>query len=278
MDVLKGGCFVLAALMLSSSAAAETVPAPGLVDSRIRTVVYDANQLYRLAGRAGYQLEIEFEPGERFVGLGAGDLRALTFVAEGNHLFLKPKAAHVDTNLTVLTTARSYRFAYAASAGSAGGNDSDVIYVLRFTYPAPAGSGALRSTDEGQTATADPVGKRLDAAAESAPRNLDYWFCGHPSLKPVEASDDGMRTRLRFAPRGELPAVFARNEDGSESRVNFSDEQGDVVIHRLARRFVLRRGKLTGCVVNAAYSGSGQQAASQTISPDVKRSTRGVEP
>ena len=41
---------------------------------------------------AGYQIDLEFEPGETFVGLGAGDLEALTFVGQDNHLFLKPKA------------------------------------------------------------------------------------------------------------------------------------------------------------------------------------------
>jgi len=278
MEVVTMGRFILAAWLLSSGVRAETLPAPGVVDGRIRTAAYDSNEVYRLQARVGFQLEIEFEPGERFVGLGAGDLRALSFVAEGNRLFLKPKVARVDTNLTVVTSLRSYRFSYAVSQRPPGGDDPDVIYLLRFTYPPAIAAGKDRSPGEASVAAADPVGKRLSAAAETAPRNLDYWFCGHPSLKPVEASDDGMRTRLRFAPRAELPAVFVRNDDGSESLVNFSIEQGDVMVHRLARRFVLRRGKLTGCVVNAAYSGSGHRAPSQTISPEVERATQGVEP
>jgi len=278
MEVVTMGRFILAAWLLSSGVRAETLPAPGVVDGRIRTAAYDSNEVYRLQARVGFQLEIEFEPGERFVGLGAGDLRALSFVAEGNRLFLKPKVARVDTNLTVVTSLRSYRFSYAVSQSLPGGDDPDVIYLLRFTYPPAIAAGKDRSPAEAPVTGADPVGKRLSAAAETAPRNLDYWFCGHPSLKPVEASDDGMRTRLRFSPRAELPAVFVRNDDGSESLVNFSIEQGDVMVHRLARRFVLRRGKLTGCVVNAAYSGSGQRAPSQTISPEVERATQGVEP
>ena len=51
------------------------------------------------------QIDLEFEPGETFVGLGAGDLESLTFAAQDNHLFLKPRAGGVDTNITVLTTA-----------------------------------------------------------------------------------------------------------------------------------------------------------------------------
>src|ERR1700722_3862842 len=68
-------------------------------DSRIRTVVYAADEVYRLRGYAGYQVDLEFESGESFVGLGAGDVEGLTFGAEGNHLFLKPRAAGIATNL-----------------------------------------------------------------------------------------------------------------------------------------------------------------------------------
>jgi len=87
-----------------------------------------------LLGFVGFETDVEFEPGERFVGLGAGDIEALSFVAEGNHLFLKPRAATVATNLTLLTTRRTYQVDYSAHAAHPGGSD-EVTYVLRFTYP-----------------------------------------------------------------------------------------------------------------------------------------------
>ena len=40
------------------------------------------------------------------------------------------------------------------------------------------------------------------------------------------------------------------------------------------RRFVLKRGKLTGCIVNRAFTGSGRRLASGTLSPDVGRVPR----
>ena len=83
-----------------------------------------------------------------------------------------------------------------------------------------------------------------------------------------------MHTRLTFAANAELPAIFVRNDDGSESLLNFSMDEGDVVIHRVAHRFILRRGKLTGCIVNQGYSGSGVRLRSETISPSVERKTR----
>ena len=62
------------------------------------------------------------------------------------------------------------------------------------------------------------------------PRNFDYWYCGFPALKPIAASDDGVHTRLRFGAHAELPAIFVRNDDGSESLLNFNLEAGDVVV------------------------------------------------
>jgi type IV secretion system protein VirB9 len=91
-------------------------------------------------------------------------------------------------------------------------------------------------------------------------------------------SDDGVHTRLRFAENAEWPAIFVRTEDGAETLLNFSVDQGDVVIHRIAHRFILRRGKLTGCVVNAGFAGAGDRLESGTVSPAVRRETQGGRP
>ena len=92
----------VSALLYSMTAPAESVPVRGIVDSRVRVAAYDGDEVYKLHGFVGYQIDLEFEPGETFTGLGAGDLEGLSFVGQDNHLFLKPKAAKVATNLTVL--------------------------------------------------------------------------------------------------------------------------------------------------------------------------------
>ena len=80
----------------------------------MRTAAYDGDQVYRLRGFVGYQIDLEFEAGETFVGLGAGDIEGLSYFGQDNHLFLKPKAAKVATNLTVLTNRRRYQIDYTA--------------------------------------------------------------------------------------------------------------------------------------------------------------------
>jgi type IV secretion system protein VirB9 len=261
--------FGLAVTVWQAAAWAETVPAKGSVDARIRTAAYDSNEVYRLHGFVGYQIDLEFEPGETFVGLGSGDLEGLAFVGQENHLFLKPKAAKVATNLTVLTSHRHYQFDYSASSQRPG--EDDLIYALRFTYAPSTAKFA-----------AEAAAKRLDSQLESASsnrtRNIDYWYCGERTLRPTAASDDGVHTRLTFAANSDLPAIFVRNEDDSESLLNFSVDAGDVVIHRVAQRFILRRGKLTGCVINRKFAGGGKRLESGTVAPNVERRVQGGVP
>ena len=127
---------MLAGLCIGSLAAAEVIPTRALGDPRIRSAEYDSNEVYRVRGFVGFQIDLEFEAGEAFVGLATGDIEALSFVAQDNHLFLKPKAPAVGTNLTVLTTRRHYHFTYTASARRPMKDDPDLIYAVRFHYPA----------------------------------------------------------------------------------------------------------------------------------------------
>lgn len=270
-DRLRSGAWLPALLAVVASLAvhAETLPVRGQTDSRIRSAVYDADEVYRLYGFVGYAIELIFEEGEAFVGTGAGDLEGVTVDAHANSVLLKPRAAVVATNLVVYTDRRAYRFDYSAEARRPNRSSDEVIYAVRFAYP---------SRGEGGPDAEQAIVRELAAAKTSRPRNSDYWFCGHQSLRPVAATDDGVQTRLTFAERAELPAIFVRNEDGSESLLNFSVDAGDVVIHRLAAKLVLRRGRLTGCIVNRGYGGSGARLESGTVSPAIERETMAPRP
>jgi len=260
---------VLVILLRAPLGWSETVPVRATLDSRIRAAVYNGDQVYRLHGYVGYQIDLQFEPGETFVGLGAGDIDGVSFVSQDNHLFIKPKAAKVATNLTVVTTRRYYQFDYTASAEHPEPGDPDVMYALRFTYAPPTPTSQI---------SPPALGARLDRSEAIRPRNVDYWYCGSAVLKPTAASDDGVHTRLRFGAKAELPAVFVENDDGSESLLNFSMQGGDVIVHRVVRQLMVRRGKLSGRVVNKGFSGSGARLESGTVAPDVERVTEGGLP
>ena len=260
----------IAALALTAASAfsgAESIPAVAGADSRIRVADYDPGQVYVLQGRVGYQIDLQFDPIESFIGLAAGDIEGLSFVAQGNHLFLKPKATGVVTNLTVLTSKRQYQFEYSVQTPGKGSAGS-TMYVVRFRYP----GSVLAAT--AATVAARDLEQHLEQAPEHRFHNTDYWFCGTELLRPEAAWDDGVQTHLRFPQSAEQPAIFVRNDDGTESLLNFSIESGDMIIHRIARRLILRRGALTGCVVNKGFSGTGERLPSGTIAPDVRRTSK----
>lgn len=261
----QAGWWIATGLMLFAvtTANGESFPIRGKLDPRIRTVYYEPDQVYRLYGFAGFELDLVFGTDEKFVGLSAGDPEALIYSAHGDVLTLRPKALSVHTNITVTTTRHRYYFEYSATDQRHQDAD-DVMYAVRFTYPpAPAKT-------RGPTA-AEVVDAELDRAEHAPAENVDYWYCGSPELKPVAASDNGIETRLTFGARRELPAIFVLNDDGSESLINFSIDQGDVIVQRIARRFILRRGKLIGCIVNEGFTGAGERLTSGTVSPAVKR-------
>ena len=262
---MVGRCLAGVALLLAGAA----VPLVGSepVDARIRLLVYAVDEVYRLKGYVGYQIDLEFEPGEAFVGLGSGDVDSLTFAAQDNHLFLKPRARGADTNLTVLTTRRTYHFDYSSSERRPDPAFGDVIYVLRFIYP-PQSAGPAAIAVEHQLAT----------GTDTRPHNFSYGYRGTPQLKPLSVWDDGVQTHLSFDPHEELPAIFLRNDDGSESLLNFTVDTGNLIVHRVAREFTVRRGALQGCILNQNYSGSGQRLDSGTVAPAVERTTRPLRP
>ena len=260
-------------LLLSMAAtfvAAETIPTRGTVDNRIRTTTYNADEVYKLNGFVGYAIELIFDEGETFSGTGGGDLGGVTIDAHGNSVLLKPKAAIVATNLVVFTDRRAYRFDYSVSARRPDRSVDDLIYAVRFVYPPKKGAnGEIIETK---------IEHELSGADKVRPRNIDYWYCGRRSIMPTAASDDGVHTRLTFGDRSEIPAIFVRNEDGTESLLNFSMDAGDVVIHRVAPKFILRRGRVTGCIVNRGYQGAGLRLDTGTVSPKIERDVKERRP
>lgn len=254
------------ALAMTAAYAQASIASNG-ADPRIRSLLFVPDHVVRLRGWVGYHIDLEFEPGETFETLGGGDLAGLTYGAFENHLVLKPKAPAVRTNLTVITNRRTYVIDYAVLPGRPDPMTDELVYSLRFNYPPVPG-----------LAPGERVTEDLSAAPAARFQNLDYWYCGPPSLQPVGASDDGVHTRLRFGPSAEIPALFVKSDDGTESLLNYTVEGQDIVVHRLTRHFILRRGQLVGCITNKGFIGSGERLGTGTVSPHVQRHTRRLGP
>ena len=147
----------------------------------------------------GYHIDLELEPGETFVALGAGDSAAVDVAAEGPHVMVKPKAARVATNLTLVSSRRVYHFEYRTHEAQP--PLATAIFALRFRYRgAPSGVTPAAtplpfpSQAGGREGTVPPRTAFADASRESG-----LLVLRRVDLQPVAASDDGVQTRLTFS-------------------------------------------------------------------------------
>lgn len=226
--------------MFAAAASAQ----PAAADHRLRTVLYDPQQVVRLRAALGYQMMIAFDPLERIENVAIGDSTGWQAVASrrGDLLFLKPMDSAPATNMTVVTNLRRYSFELSVRKGPIRTDDPDLVYSLHFVYPPPATA---------VVALAPQDLPRPPRPPEDV--NHAYSYEGAREALPERLFDDGASTYFRFPDGTSLPAIFALEADGSESVVNFHLRDGYVVVDRLARGFVLRRGKVQTRLFNDGF-------------------------
>ena len=213
------------ALTLLAAPAVAVVPRPGPGDPRIHVVDYDPSAVVELRGALGYQMSIEFDPLEKIENVAIGDSLGwqVTPNRRANIIFLKPMSNGPATNMSVVTNARRYNFQLSVRPRSA---SRSVPFTVRFLYPPPA-----------FVAVVPPP-----PPPPPQERNRDYSYQGSAKTLPLRIFDDGEATYFTFKAQEDMPAIYAVDPDGKEAVVNSHERDGYVVVDRIARGFVLRRG------------------------------------
>lgn len=209
-------------ILLAVPAAAQTPQTADGVDPRLRTIEYDAGQVFRLRVAIGYQSTIIFNPDERVenVGIGDSDGWQVTLNSRGDALFLKPVHPNGATNMTVITDARVYNF----ELSSAHAPGADTPFTVRF----------LHSGTRAETPTAPA---RLQAGR--------YRLSGARALRPAAISDDGVRTYIEWGASQAVPAVFAIGDQGDELLMDGHVRDGLYVIDAVHRTLLFRLDRQT---------------------------------
>ena len=160
-----------------------------------------------------------------------------------NLLFVKPMAADSRTNMTVVTDQHTYMFDLVA------GKPSAVLYVLRFTYPAPpAAAKTLEAANPAETIV-QPVSVTL---RDKLPEPTAAWTGkGAKQLMPRRSFDDGHAVYLAWDKGVDLPAILTPGPDESEGPVNYTVKSGYVVIDGLPDQIILRRGEAMATLTRA---------------------------
>jgi P-type conjugative transfer protein VirB9 len=227
-----------------SIAQAEDAAKTSAGDTRLTEMVYDSNRVFQIKVKKNTATRIILADDERIISSATGfssdckkesaDWCVVANVGE-HALFVKPnRRAEGANNLELTTDKRIYSLELIPVRDTAGDMP---MYRVTFRYPEPT-QGAVPSSGHAMPGL----------VSNAAPWQWDYTMQplpGSSGIAPSMAYDDGQFTRLKFPQPLEIPAIFAVEPNGSESRLPIRvDDEGFVVLDRIGRDLMLRQGRL----------------------------------
>lgn len=259
ISVLRGYALMVSAVVgmavVPYVAQANIEPIPLASDPRVKTIVYAPDQVFKYTGYLRYQTTIEFGPDEIVQTILMGDNTGWKMNPAGNKLYIKPSDLDITTNMTLVTSKRTYLFELHADEVK-NIDDKRLTFILRFVYPDEGDVGVvgISSTEGVPDLENDDLSKY----------NFRYSISGSEEVSPIRIFDDGEFTFFEF--RGinaDIPAFFRVLGDGSEELINYRTRGNYIVVERVSGRYTLRHGKEVVCVFNEAWGDKGFRDASE---------------
>ncbi len=275
--MLLAGLALPCTSVLHDPARAEELPRHVRQDQRVREVEYDPSQVTLIATQRLISTQVEFSADETIVTAGIGN-PSYNMVAKLNYLFVKPTELHPPTNVNVVTQLadgrrRTYQLVFGLTPP--GDRREQPFFLVRFKYAADVQ--ARRSAEaamQSEVQRGKDADRLLARDAKLAARNYAYTVQGETDFEPAEVYDTGKVTTFRFLGATELPAIYLGLDDGKDELVPKSVDGDLVIVHAVARKFVLRRGDLVLCVFNERFVSEGVEPGTKTTSPNVVRLTK----
>jgi len=254
-------------------------------DARLRTVVFDEGRVVPVNVQEGFAVQIVLGSNEQIEAAGTGadshcdDAAAKWCVVarRGEHdVYINVHPGATRTNLFVQTDRRNYSFDLNVVPATGAGH-SRYVYRVKFTYPDDIAKQTLALESARLAAQqAERERKLLAERLAQAPvaRNWNYTMQvlpGSDGIAPTMMYDDGRFTYLRFPNNREVPSIYMVADDGSESLVQWHVDSDVMVVHRVAKRFVLRNGAAVVGLWNEAYDMDGVPPHDGVTVPGLKR-------
>lgn len=265
-------CFVLAfsVLLGGKAMAAPTIT----TDSRIKTLVYNENEVYQLTFHYGYQSFIELSDDEEIELISLGEAFPWRMTPSGKRLFIRPLEIDSRTNMTIITTKRTYQFEIISKEYE-GRADEELIFSVRFFYPEKIEEvpnlrrrvggvmGAIASTDEVKKDNGPTKQEQIEKAAlgqniglsSEKPKVLNFRYSMTGDAKdivPVKVYDDGVSTYFQFEDNNLIiPTISAVNiRNGKETPISYKVEGDYIVVDNIEMQYSLRLGNSLLCLFN----------------------------
>lgn len=278
--------FALYSFAFFASYSTQAQPIPITTDSRIRTLVYNPDEVYELKFYYGYQSFIEFADNEEIEMISIGESFAWKLSPSGKRLFIRPLEISSHTNMTLITNKRTYYFDIKSGEYN-GKADEELVYTVRFFYPQinqplpikpqlltpntqnprplpiVASNSSLPTEaplkNEQTSVMQTPIPElRIDkephiiASRQSDNLNFNYSVAGRSDkIIPSRVYDNGKETFFQFPNNNKLvPKISKVMEDSSEIPLKYIIKDNFVIIEGIARQYTLRTESELICILN----------------------------
>lgn len=288
---------IIGAVMAPLRAVAVT-PMASAGDPRIRYIDFKTDEVVTIAVARGVVTRAMLGADEAIVDTGVGfpsrceDIEAEWCIrAErgSNQIWIKPKDNATTNNIEIATTKRDYSLHLIVVPGAE--KAAGVYHRVIFRHALPPIPLAVR------IGNAIPALAPSEKPATSAPvadistpmvRNASYSRQVSPKSEDIVPSvvfDDGRFTFFQFPKNTEPPALFALTAGGEEVRMNYHAERLSVdpsnpsasvemdylVVHKVAKEFILRLGSSVVKIINNDYDAKGIETYNGTTRPSLVR-------
>jgi type IV secretion system protein VirB9 len=267
----KAGFVILFFLLFSLST--KTVlaqPIPITTDSRIKTLVYNPNEVYQLKFHYGYQSFIEFADDEEIEMISIGESFAWRLTPAGKRLFIRPLEIAAHTNMAVITNKRTYQFDIRSSEYT-GKADEELVYTIRFYYPEVGAALPIPPQLAVPNLPPPPPTSRLAVKSPSSPArvdqdlpsdlqqdninnklNFEYSLAGNAeNITPVKIYDNGRETYFQFKNNNLIiPTISSVDIFGNEKPLSYTIKDNYVMVPAVEIQFTLRLANSLLCVFN----------------------------
>nr|WP_298929702.1 TrbG/VirB9 family P-type conjugative transfer protein [uncultured Erythrobacter sp.] len=258
-------------LSICALALAFASPVAAQSDGRLQTQIYDEAEVFTISGKVKVQTTIRFRGDEVIENVAIGDSQAWQVQPNKAQslLFVKPLEPNAKTNMTVVTSKRTYLFDLIASPRNR------PLYILKFRYPeeeraeeaarlAAAQERAREQASETERlAASDPY-----AVADPESLNFEWASEGDAALFPSRTYDNGEAVFLTWPEGTPIPAILVTNADGDEGPVNFTVRGETVVLTSVPAKIILRSGEETATLINNGPMPATSRSASAALPKD----------
>jgi type IV secretion system protein VirB9 len=224
---------------------AEAQDDPVTMDSRIKTYIYNPNEVFPVILHYGYHNHIDFPKNEFIKNIIIGNKADWEITNTGNRIFLQTYSRSAHTNMTVITNKRTYEFDLVAK-GELQETDYDLAYAIKFYYPEEARVVDAKINQDDDLVTMD-VSDLIQGRI-----NANYVYKGDSDLTPLVAFNDQKFTYLKF--KNEIvPKVetFARN--GFAKEVKIFSYNGYIIMNNIFPKIKLSYNKKTVYIYNKGF-------------------------